>query len=789
MALPSEWLFLDRDDVFDNESARQRAWDLYSDVARQVAAAPEFGNEPGPHESSPSDRAGQKNLEWWHIMAEVAESYPRMLVWLTEGQAGSGSNVFGLFIAILRVIPGIRKVLRRLLFDPVKTLAPWRPALYEAYLQRERSRRNWDKVKSAKDGTGERFASALVIPAGGTPGLSAVTDVAVVTPTSARDQLRDKIVRMASGCVGVSGLRGAGKTTLIRDFCAHRYGTPRNLPKNESEPTPLPGLRFVVDAPQRFHAQDFLVYLYSSLCQVVLTDVRFNTRAAKGRVLNAILLTRRIQLRDLLGTLAGSGLAVLAVGLIYQAARGPWPMPPWHDPFFWEVTGAVACLVGFLLAVGWRARQALREVRQVVDLPAETRERLRRLHYQRTDSVSRGGTVAGPFGIGVNVGDSRSLTENLLSMPELIGDYRDFVERVVAALVEAEQDQRRRARQREGIAEPDAMDEAAATPDVRLIIGIDAMDQIDDPVEAGKSLDELAAVFGTPNCVYLLSVQPATLAAVDQRTVPLKTSSAGLFDEMVWVDALRLPEAARIMDGRVTGMPAAFIGLCYALSGGLPRELLRVARAVCGVKVTPDMRGTRTISLKDAVTSVINDEVLALRHRTMASAASLDIGATPGWLKLIDAGDWLLRRATGPHHAGVHWIQSLLDEVGHPWAASQVQKTTQAATDLCDTLLAGLYFLLTVSELFTADPELINTLVRPHASNDHHWLCDSPPVLTDLASARAALIMNPYLAASHVHAARRGLLAHTQDKALTAEITVPFLRLDVGGAGLVASGG
>lgn len=813
MVLPSEWLFLDRDVVFENASARRRARTLYDEVAAEVANAPEFGQDrsSGTVGGSPGAEIDQDS---WHVMAEVAESYPRLLVWLTEGQVGNGSlrNVFGLFVAVLRLIPGVRYVLHRELFDPARSLAPWRPALYEALLQRQR----YDRNREARRAPGaRRFAITMDIPVGGTPGLSAVTDVAVITQTGARDVLREKVVRMASGCVGVSGLRGSGKTTLIRDFCTHRYGTPRYLPREDAEPAPLRGLRFVVDAPQAFDARDFLIYLYTCLCRRVITDARFTMSASRGHLLSRVLLPRRTQPRAVVASLAGVGFLLLAAGLAYQAAVGKWPVPPWRDPFFWEVLGAVGCLIGLTAALTWRARQALLEAGQIADLPAEARERLRRLHYQRTDSVARGGTVAGPFGIGVNVGDSRSFTENVMSLPELIDDYRDFVERVVAALLEAEQEARRARRKRDGEAsgQPgrrpsavDADDPDAVGADVRLVIGIDSMDLIDDTSKACAFLDELTSVFGTPNCVYVLSLKPATLAAVDQRTVPLKNSSGGLFDEMVWVDALTLSEAAKLIDRRVTGMPAAFIALCHVLSGGLPRELLRVARAICGVKESAapdadpatdtilDAQGIRHIPLAAAVRSVIGDETLALRHRTMASAASLDIGATPSWLKLVDSGDWLRRKATGPHPAGVHWIQALLDEVGHPWADTQGHKSTTPATALCDGLIAGLYFLLTVSELFTEDPELVNALITPRSARssgpggDEDWLEAAPPVLSDLASARAALGMNPYLAADHVRTARRALAAYSTSKALTADIRLPFLRRDIGGAGILVGG-
>jgi hypothetical protein len=789
MVLPSEWLFLDRDDVFESESAKRRAKDLYRKIAMEVVEAPEFRHGASRHmtcHDGASTETGEIDLDSWHIMAEVAEGYPRLLVWLTEGQVGKGSlgNVFGLFIAMLRLIPWTRGVLRKALFDPAAQVAPWRPALYEAYLQRERYERNRERgqsVRAVHSTEAGQSAPALVISPGGIPGLSAVTDVAVITQSSARDHLREKVVRMASGCIGVSGLRGSGKTTLIRDFCAHRYGTPRYLSLEDSEPAPLRGLRFVVGAPLRFDARDFLIYLYTCLCRTVLTDVRFTTMASRRRLLNAFLIPRRIQPRTLLASLAGLGLLLLLIGLAYQAAIGVWPAIPWRSPFLWEVAGAVACLIALTGALGWRARQALMEVRQVTDLPAEARERLRRLHFQRTDSVSRGGKIAGPFGIGLDLGGSRSLTENVMSLPELIDDYRDFVERVVAALVAAEQVARRERAKSQDAADPH--DANAAAADVRLIIGIDSMDQIEDPDSAGKFLDELSAVFGTPNCVYLLSIQPATLAAVDQRTVPLKTSSAGLFDDMVWVEPLTFPEAVKLLDSRVTGMPPAFSALCYVLSGGLPRELLRVARSVCSVKVKADAQGVRRIPLEKALSSVISDEMLGLRHRAMASAASLDIGATPSWLKFIDGGEWIRRRTTASQPPGTHWMQGLLDEVGHPWAGPQPQEGASPAADLCDALISGLYLLLTVQEIFAADPQLIRKLTTGHPEEGDR-LHGTSSALGHLASARLALGGNPYLAADHVRAARRSLAGPTDNMALTTQITLPFLRRDAGGAGM-----
>ena len=240
-----------------------------------------------------------------------------------------------------------------------------------------------------------------------------------------------------------------------------------------------------------------------------------------------------------------------------------------------------------MVAVCWRTRRALIEVRQIVNLAADAEARLKRLHFQRTDSRSQGGAIVGPLGTGLSVGTTQQFVEQTMTLPELIDDYRDFVERVVAALEQDWRDQRQQQEQQKRKNRQRTQpftDLADAADAIRLVIGIDAIDQIDDPREACKFLNDLSSVFGTPRCVYLVSVSPDALAAADPRMVPLKTSSGGIFDEMVWVDPLSLSDACELLDRRVTGFPAGFIALAYVLSGGLPRELLRIGRAIATAK-------------------------------------------------------------------------------------------------------------------------------------------------------------------------------------------------------------
>jgi hypothetical protein len=744
--LPSGRLYLNPNDVYRDRRAKRRAKWLVDDVWCQVEKAPELGNLPGKcsgREEKPEDA--------WPLVAEVAASHPRLLAWLSEGRVNWHWNVFGFWIGVLRACPGLGEVMWHFLFKPVARRAPWRLELREALLQEERQKRNHELMDS-------RLSTTLTIA--DTPGLSAMTDVAMIMPTEALHKVHTKIERMSSGCVGVSGLRGAGKSAVIRDFCCQRYGTPTwhqpppkdtwsDSPSTDStkrtepdKPTALPGLRFMMQASLAYDAREFLIHLYTCLCRTVLADVRLNPTSFARHVLSPLPLPRPLRVGRVLRGLSVIALLVAAGVLAYRAATGGWPAPSWPVGN-WAVLGAVAATLAAMIILSWRTREALIEVRQIITLAADAQRRLERLHFQRTDTLSRGGALNGPMGTGVNLTSSHALVEQMMTLPEIIDDYRDFAERVVAAIQQAS-----------GSGESQA--------NVRLVIGIDEMDQIEDAGEAHKLLNELSAVFGIPHCVYLIAVSPDTLAVTNQRTVPLKTSSGGLFDEMVWVEPLDLAGAGDLLDRRVIGLPAAYIALCYVLSGGLPRDLLRVARAIfTGASV-----GTR-IGLAKVARDVITDEIVALRRRALAHAASLDIPALPDLQGLLSDEnqpidiDTVLER-----------FHQLRAENAQQWFAAFDKMVASRAAEVCDSFLAGLYFLLTVYQLFTGEHKVVTDL----ATRSVQGICKfrDDPALRNLAYARTALSVDPSRACTIIYCAREAL-HREKGVEFAADLTPPFL--------------
>jgi hypothetical protein len=67
------------------------------------------------------------DLEAWYVVAECAENYPKLLIWLAEGQVRGLRNVFGSWVAVLRLVPGLRWLLWHYVFEPIAGRAPWRP--------------------------------------------------------------------------------------------------------------------------------------------------------------------------------------------------------------------------------------------------------------------------------------------------------------------------------------------------------------------------------------------------------------------------------------------------------------------------------------------------------------------------------------------------------------------------------------------------------------------------------------------------------------------------------------
>ncbi|GAA4211751.1 hypothetical protein GCM10022220_34170 [Actinocatenispora rupis] len=289
----------------------------------------------------------------------------------------------------------------------------------------------------------------------------------------------------------------------------------------------------LVSAPVDYDARDFLIHVYLRLCETV--------RDLTGR-------RRRLRIVPALSVLAGLALVGWQLG---------WPEVAPPRPTVRE--GLLALGVALVAAgLGYRRLVRRRADDRGRSLAERARHRLEQLRYVRTYTT---GHSVGASGGGLEWARStgRQLAEQPLTLPELVASYREFVEAATAWW-------RRR------------------SPTGRLVVGIDEVDRIADPAKVERFVNDLKAMFGTRDCVYLVTVSDEALSSVEGRARGARTALDSTFEELVRVPAMDLPTAVALVQRRVVGLPYPFLLLCHCLAAGLPRELIRVARRIVAAR-------------------------------------------------------------------------------------------------------------------------------------------------------------------------------------------------------------
>lgn len=215
-------------------------------------------------------------------------------------------------------------------------------------------------------------------------------------PTAGFVALQEAMGELRAGSIGISGTRGAGKSTLIRAVVEgrHAWGVDG------------PSVGVMIPAPVRYDAVDFVPYLFRQLCLNL-------TRESMGHTIT--LIRRPPFSRDRVRWLS---LLMILVGVLAIVISSGSPAV--------VIAVAVALTVG--LASAWRA--AIRPSGPVeYSLAAEALEHLSRLRYVDTESSEWSGEFAGPI---MKLASRAGLTrvERVRTLPEITADYTRFVRRV-----------------------------------------------------------------------------------------------------------------------------------------------------------------------------------------------------------------------------------------------------------------------------------------------------------------------------------------------------------------------
>jgi hypothetical protein len=521
-------------------------------------------------------------------------------------------------------------------------------------------------------------------------------------PTEARTRLEMLTERMRGGSIGIAGPRGVGKTTLIEAFSQPRDTNDRRL-------------TVVLAAPVHYDAREFVLTMFGQLCARVLGSEGGLAPADVAQVEWG-----RRWLRRYLGGLVGAAIAVV-LAVVGEFAGGPARVGLF-------VLAAAALVLGFLHT--WasdRRRRRAAAGAPLADLERRLRERadeaLKEVRFQQSFSQGYSGKLTLPIGAEVGKDVRRDYSENQLSFPEVVDRLRRFI-----AL--------------------------AVTARGRVVIGIDEMDKMESAKVAQKFLNEIKVIFGVDGCFYLVSISESAMSSFQRRGLPFRDVFDSSFDEVLSVESQTLAQSKALLRRRVVGLTPPLMSLCHCLSGGLPRDHLRVMRQFA---VLAEEARRRHMKLK--VLGVCRKAVAAELSRKLEAAAvsAREAAVEP---KVSEILFWL--RSLEPRKLDERELLALSSKPPEGWAP--LPETTDVESDgatlerLRVEVSGYAYYLATVLQLFTEtmEEEKFRELERGEGRG--------VSAIDRLAAARVAFGVNPNVATSMIDDFRRDRKWPTRDE-------------------------
>jgi hypothetical protein len=482
----------------------------------------------------------------------------------------------------------------------------------------------------------------------------------------------------------------------------------------------------LVTAPVEFASRDFLLHLFARICQESLRDAPLQDSRPLAASPDSIQdrrplgLVRRhpgtAALLCVLCLIASPFVVYAALPAARQRIISHWLRvrlasffgkdqrrvftdtdQVWHFLHSLDtqlaVIGAILFLVGLilLLVVAKRLASFLLSPSRHEDTATVqlARRHLRNIRFQQSYSYGWSGSLTVPVAqVGIN--EVFSLAEYQQSLPDIIATMREFLERI-------------------------------ATDSSPVIIAVDELDKVASDVAAAQFLNDLKGIFGVRHCFYLVSVSEEALSNFELRGFPFRDAFDSSFDEIVHLRPLTYPESRQLLQRRVVGLSAAYLCLCQCLAGGLPRDLVRVARDLVETGRRAGAAARRQLGMCDMVVAQVQLDIQGRVDATMIAirrtSAELEIepmalwidqisGCLAGWrtASLSDSGASTselrageLRELCSSYPAAVY--------DGKPTAveAGGVQRAASTVSRLGLGLAGFLYYLATVIELFRDD--------------------------------------------------------------------------------------
>jgi hypothetical protein len=230
---------------------------------------------------------------------------------------------------------------------------------------------------------------------------------------------------------------------------------------------------------------------------------------------------------------------------------------------------------------------------------------LREIKFQQTWTTGSSGALKTPLGVEAGISQARQMAQAQLTLPEIADAFVAFVTRI------------------------------AQTGAWTVMIGIDELDKIESDEKAQRFLNDIKVVFGARDVFFLVSVSENAMSQFERRGLPFRDAFDSAFDEVVAVRHLDFRSAALMLGERKIGLPVPFQALCWVMSGGLARELVRSVR-----KLTQALPADGSAAPLAVVLETLLRQELAGKARAVVHAAE-QMPPTPASVELLRRVDEL----------------------------------------------------------------------------------------------------------------------------------------------------
>ena len=452
---------------------------------------------------------------------------------------------------------------------------------------------------------------ALDLPADPADGLAEVLNTRFEITTNSRQRVLRLVDSMRGASIGVAGPRGVGKTTLL--WSLHQSG--------ETDPDVL---SVFTSAPVQYDPRDFLLYLFSSVCDRVMEKQKGVRESSPWRQIEELrdssLRSQLLRMRQFASLATSLGLILLvASGLLVvanvSAARSASAsQPSTADSSTKPIQHATAPASGSLAGSTLKKRTGdFDAIMTALDLKPAPFLLWGLILFISGMYLERYGNPRGlmsgrllkaiPILVGARqdreqeAGDEQERDAKL----DVLGKEARRLQMVIrfqqsyssgwtgslklpvgieGGINSALQWAERQQTLPEVVAEYRTFLQRVTQRYHRVILAVDELDKLESDEVAQKFLNGIKAIFGQQGCYYLISVSQNAMSSFERRGLPFRDAFDSSFDDVLQLDYLNLESSRRLIARRVMNVPHPFICFCYVMAGGLPRDLIRQCRAL-----------------------------------------------------------------------------------------------------------------------------------------------------------------------------------------------------------------